>query len=99
MKRRLRTTRCGLWQSVHSAWRDASTARGSMKSDPQRLFGEVQSMNPGSLNRPPMSCTSLPAPWSVVVIGMRRARRKSVSMFGTCGEAFSADLVAVVWHW
>jgi hypothetical protein len=66
-------TRCGLWQSVHSAWRCARRLRGSMPSAPQRLAGPVQS-SAGSLKLAEMSCTSsLPPPWSAVVMGMRIA--------------------------
>jgi hypothetical protein len=99
MKERNFTTRCGLWQSVHSAWRCASRAFDSMKSAPQRFAGPVQSTEP-SLKLPPMSCTSSVAPpCSGVVMGMRTADSNSVSMLGTCGEAFKADFAAVVWHW
>ena len=62
------------------------------KSDPHRLFGVVQSTKPTSLKLPPISCTSVPPPWSSVVIGMRRGRANSVSMLGTCVVLLSADL-------
>ena len=92
-------TRCGLWQSVHSAWRCASLLRDSTKSEPQRLLGPVQS-SPPSLKLPPMSCTSsVVPPWSAVVIGMRTARSNSVSMFGTCAVSVSTERAPLVWHW
>ncbi|MFO1269472.1 MAG: hypothetical protein U1F67_23595 [Rubrivivax sp.] len=68
-----------------------------MKSAPQRLAAPVQSMLP-SLKLEEMSCTSLPSACSLVVMGMRIASAKALSMSGTCSVLASADLAAVVWQ-
>ena len=103
-KERNFTTRCGLWQSVHSAWRlpgvpAPSFARGSRKSLPQALVGPEQSTKPPSMKLAEMSCTSVPAAWSAERIGMRRASWKSVRMSGTVVTGALALCAAVVWHW